>query len=421
LSNYLITQLPNDLEAGRTMMKTVALIGALDTKGEEFAFVKAAIEQRGHRVLVINTGVMGEPVLVPDISAHEVAATGGRPLASLREEGDRGTAVDIMTQGSAKVVKKLYDEGRIDGVLGMGGSAGTVMATAAMRELPLGFPKVMVSTLAAGDTTAYVGTKDIVLIPSVVDVAGVNRISAQIYLNAVGAMVGMLETAVPQIEEKPLIAASMFGNTTQLVDQCRTILAEHGYETLVFHATGTGGRTMESLIHDGYFAAVLDVTTTEWADELLGGVLSAGSERMDGASKQNLPQVIAPGCLDMANFWAPDTIPAKYKERQFYHWNPNVTLMRTTPEENAELGRILAEKANQSSAPVAFFLPRKGVSILDSPSGEFWWPEADEALFSAIKENVREDILVTELDCNINDTAFAEAVTGKLLEFLEAK
>lgn len=400
-------------------MKTIALIGALDTKGEEFAFVKADLEQRGYRTLVVNTGIMGEPSFTPDVSADEVAQAGGRSLASLREEGDRGTAVDVMTQGIAQITKSWANENKVDGVLGMGGSAGTVIATAGMRELPIGFPKVMVSTLAAGDTTAYVGTKDIVLIPSVVDVAGVNRISARIYANAVGALVGMVETAVPQIEEKPLIAASMFGNTTELVDQCRAILAEHGYETLVFHATGTGGKVMETLINDGYFVGVLDVTTTELADELVGGELSAGPERMDGAGKQNIPQVIAPGCVDMVNFWAPDTIPTKFKDRTFYHWNPNVTLMRTSPEENKELGRMLAEKANQSAAAVAFFLPQKGVSVLDSPDGEFWNPEANEALFNAIRENAKESVSITELDCNINDSDFAEAVTNQLLTFLK--
>lgn len=400
------------------MTKTIAVIGALDTKGAEFAFVKGELLRRNCRVLVINTGIMGDPLLTPEIDADVVAEAGGRSLADLRAEGDRGTAVATMTSGVATIVKKLYDEGKIDGVLGMGGSAGTVMATAAMRQLPIGFPKVMVSTLAAGDTAVYVGTKDIVLIPSVVDVAGVNRISAPIFANAVGAIVGMVETAVPAIETKPLIAASMFGNTTKLVDQCRAILDEHGYETLVFHATGTGGRTMESLIAEGYFTAVLDVTTTEWADELVGGFLTAGPERMDGAAKQNLPQVIAPGCLDMVNFWGPDSVPAKYKDRKFYYWNPNVTLMRTTPEENAALGRILAEKANQSATAVAFFLPLQGVSVLDSPGGEFWWPEADNALFTAIKTHVRPGIPVYELDCNINDAAFAGAVTGKLLEFM---
>ena len=400
------------------MPKTIAVIGALDTKGQEFSFVKAAIEQRGHRTLIVNTGVVGEPLFEPDITAAQVAEAGGTSLADLRQQADRGTAIDVMTLGVAIIANELYSQGKIGGILGMGGSAGTVIATSAMRELPVGFPKVMVSTLAAGDTTSYVGIKDIVLIPSVVDVAGVNRISARIYANAVGAIVGMVETAVPEIEERPLIAASMFGNTTELVDQCRAILDDRGYETLVFHATGTGGRTMESLIADGYFAGVLDVTTTEWADELLGGVLSAGPERLDAAAKQGLPQVIAPGCVDMANFWAPDTIPDKYKDRKFYLWNPNISLMRTTPAENAQLGRILAKKANQSTGPVAFFLPQKGVSILDSPGGEFWWPEANEALFAAIKENVRDDIPVIELDNNINDEAFAGAVTEQLLAFL---
>lgn len=403
------------------MTRTIAVVGALDTKGEEFAFVKDEITRRGHRTWVVNTGVVGEPLFEPDTRAAEVAEAGGSSLEALRAQADRGTAIEVMANGTAVIVKTLFEQGKIEAVLGMGGSAGTVIGTVAMRALPVGVPKVMVSTLAGGDTAAYVGTKDVVMIPAVVDVAGVNRISARIYANAVGAVVGMVETAVPEIEEKPLIAASMFGNTTQLVDQCRAILAEHGYETLVFHATGTGGRTMESLIRDGYFAGVLDVTTTEWADELTGGVLSAGSERMDGAAQQTLPQVIAPGCLDMANFWAPDTIPAKYKDRKFYKWNPNVTLMRTTPEENEELGRILAEKANQSTAAVAFYLPLKGVSVLDSPGGEFWWPEANEALFDAIKAHVRDDIPVIELDCNINDAAFAEAVTGKLLAYLEGK
>jgi uncharacterized protein (UPF0261 family) len=399
--------------------KTIAIIGALDTKGEEFAFVKAEIERRGHRAWVINTGVVGEPSFPPETAAAEVAENGGTSLEMLRQRADRGAAIEVMTNGIAIVVKALFDQGKIDAVLSMGGSAGTVIGTAAMRVLPLGLPKVMVSTLAAGDTAAYVGTKDVVMFPAVVDVAGVNRISAQIYANAVGAVVGMLETAVPDIQEKTLIAASMFGNTTELVDQCRAILAARGYETLVFHATGTGGKTMESLIQDGYFAGVLDVTTTEWADELVGGVLSAGSARMEAAAQQQIPQVIAPGCLDMANFWALDTVPQKYKDRKFYKWNPNVTLMRTTPGENAELGRILAQKANQSLAPVAFFLPLRGVSILDSPGGEFWWPEADEALFAAIKRHVRDDIPVIELDSNINDPAFAGAVTAKLLEFLE--
>jgi len=401
------------------MPKTIAVIGALDTKGPEFAFVKAEIERRGHRALVVNTAVVGAPTFEPDISAERVAEAGGASLPALRAQADRGAAMEVMTRGVARVVKDLYDEGKIDGVLGMGGSAGTIIGTSAMRALPVGVPKVMVSTLASGDVKPYVGTKDVVMIHSVVDVAGVNRVSAHIYANAVGAMVGMVETSTPQIASRPVIAASMFGNTTPVVTRCRETFEKRGFEVLIFHAVGTGGQTMEDLIRAGYVNGVADITTTEWADELVGGVLTAGPERLDAAAEKGVPQVIAPGCLDMVNFWARETVPAQFEGRRFYQWNPNVTLMRTTPEENAELGRILAEKASKSSGPVAFFLPLKGVSMLDAPGKEFWWPEADQALFDAIKRHRRPDIPVHELDHNINDEPFADAVAEKLLEFLK--
>lgn len=400
------------------MSKTIGLIGALDTKGHEFAFVKAQIEGRGQRTLVINTGVIDEPLFPPEIDAAQVAAAGGVPLATLRTQADRGKAIQVMADGAAAIARELHSQGKIDAILGMGGSAGTAIGTAAMRALPIGIPKLMVSTLASGDTAPYVGVSDIVMMPAVVDVAGVNRISAQVFTHAAGAIVGMVESATPPIGDKPLIAASMFGNTTKLVDQCRQLLEAAGYEVLVFHATGTGGRSMESLIEAGYVDGVLDVTTTEWADELVGGVLSAGPTRLDAAAKRGIPQVIAPGCLDMVNFWARNTVPEKFGSRQFYQWNPNITLMRTTVNENAELGRILATKANQSTAPVAFFLPLQGVSVLDSPGGEFWQPEADQALYAAIKAHVRADIPVHEVDCNINDAAFAQAVVDQLLALI---
>lgn len=402
------------------MGKRIAVIGTLDSKGIEFKFVKQEIERRGHTPIVIDTSVMGEPAFLADIPRERVAEAGGERLVNLQARGDRGHAMEIMSRGITNVIKDLYERGEIDAVFGMGGSAGTVIGTAAMQALPVGFPKVMVSTLASGDTRSYVRTKDIVMIPSVVDVAGINRISARIYANAVGAIVGMVETATPQIQEKPLLAASMFGNTTPIVNRCREAMEQQGYEVLVFHATGTGGQTMENLIEEGYFSGVLDITTTEWADELVGGVLSAGPTRLDAAAKRGVPQVIVPGCLDMVNFWAPETIPEKFKERKFYKWNPNVTLMRTTPEENMELGRILAEKANRSTGPVAFMLPLKGVSMLDAPGKEFWWPEADNALFKAIKQYAHPGIEIHELDFNINDEAFADAVSKKMLEFLSA-
>lgn len=401
------------------MGKTIALIGALDTKGPDYAFVKQEIEKRGHQTFTINTGVLGEPLFEPDVPAERVAEAGGMSLEELRQEKDKSLAMAVMTRGISKVVKELYEQGLIDAGFAMGGSNGTMIGTSGLRALPIGVPKVMVSTVASGDTQPYVGISDIVMIPSILDVAGVNRISAKIYTNAVGTIVGMVESEVPPIESKPIITATMFGNTTRLVNQCTKMLEQHGYEVLVFHATGTGGKTMEFLIEQGYITGVLDVTTTELADELAGGVLSAGPTRMDAAAKWALPQVIAPGCLDMVNFWGLSTVPEKYRDRVLYCWNDNITLMRTTPEENEVLGRILAEKANRSKGEVAIFLPLKGISELDSPGNKFWWPEADQALFDAIKQHTRPDIPVIELDCNINDDEFAQAVTEKLIEMLD--
>lgn len=400
--------------------KTIALIGALDTKGEDFAFVKNQIEAHGLRALVIDTGVIGEPAFAPTIDASALAEAGGSSLEQLRAQADRGHAIEIMARGAAAVVADLHQEGRIDGILSMGGSAGTTIGTAAMRALPLGLPKLMVSTLASGDVSPYVGIADIVMMPAVVDVAGVNAISAGVYTRAAAAMAGMVAAPTPTIAEKPLIAVSMFGNTTELVNKCRARLQAAGYETLVFHATGTGGRLMESLIRSGHIHGVLDVTTTEWADELVGGVLSAGPQRLDAAAESGIPQVIAPGCLDMVNFGARESVPDKFRTRRFYVWNPSVTLMRTTPDENRSLGRILAEKANAATAPVAFCLPLRGLSVLDSPGGEFWWPEADQALFAAIREFAHSHIAIDEVDSNINDDAFADAVVQRLLAFLHA-
>ena len=254
-----------------------------------------------------------------------------------------------------------------------------------MRTLPLGVPKVMVSTVAGGDVSGYVGVKDIVMIPSIVDVAGVNRISREVFARAAGAVCGMVETEVPPGDDKPLVAASMFGNTTKCVEAAKAILEEAGYEVLVFHATGTGGRTMESLIEAGLIAGVLDITTTEWADELVGGVLAAGPTRLEAAARRGVPAVVTPACLDMVNFWAPETVPEKFDGRKFYPHNPNITLMRTTPDECRRLGEILAEKLNLSTGPVTVLIPLKGLSVIDAPGGPFWWPEANQALFDALK------------------------------------
>ena len=400
--------------------KVVAIVGALDTKAQEYAFLKSEIEKRGHETFVINVGVLGEPPFKPDVTAEEVALAGGTPLTGLIEKHDRGVAMEVMTRGAAIVSKKYFEAGKFAAMVSMGGGGGTVTGTSAMRVLPVGTPKLMMSTVASGDTSAYVGTTDITMMPAIVDVSGLNQISRRIIANAAGAICGMVEAEIEQpVDEKPLIAATMFGNTTRAVDHARSIMEANGYEVLVFHATGTGGRTMEMLTANGYFAGVLDITTTEWADELCGGVLSAGSARLDAAITAGIPQVVTPACIDMCNFWAPETIPAKYKDRKFYHWNPNVTLMRTTPEENFRMGEIFAEKLNKSTSPVAVYVPMKGFSEVDAPGQPFWWPEADQAFLEGLQKHLRKDIEVCVLDMNVNDPEFSSAVANRLLEMLK--
>jgi len=397
------------------MAKTIALLGAFDTKGAEYAFVKECIESCGHRTLAIDVGILDPPGLAPDIPRAEVAKAGGADLAALASRKDRGEAVAAMSRGAAALLPRLYVEKRFDGVIALGGTGGTSVACAAMRALPIGVPKVMVSTVAGGDVSSYIGVSDIVMVPSLVDVAGINRISRVVFARAAGAICGMVEAAVPAGRDKPLIAASMFGNTTPCVNAAKAILEQAGYEVLVFHCTGAGGRTMESLIDAGLIAGVLDVTTTEWADEVAGGVFSAGPTRLEAAARSGVPAVVAPGCLDMVNFGPPETVPAKYKDRRFYPHNPNVTLMRTTPEENRQIGGIIAAKLNASRGPVTLLIPRRGISMIDLEGKPFHWPEANQALFEAMKKDLRHDIPVIEMECDVNDPAFATRCAETLL------
>lgn len=401
------------------MSKTVVIIGALDTKGKEFAFINELITAAGLETFVVDFGVMGVPAFTPDVSREEVAAAAGGDLTYLASGEHKDEAMETMARGLATVVRALYEQGRLDGIIGMGGSGGTSLATRAMRELPVGVPKVMVSTVGGGDVSAYAGTRDITFMPSIVDVAGINSISRAIYANAAGAIAGMVKMEKPEAaEEKPLVTASMFGNTTPAVDHARDIVEDAGYEVLVFHATGTGGRTMESLIADGYIAASLDITTTELADYVCGGVFSAGADRCMAAARVGIPAVIVPGCVDMANFDALETVPERYRDRNLYAWNPNVTLLRTNAAENRQIGEMIAAAANEATGPVAILLPLKGVSMLDSPGGRFWDPEADQACFATIKAQVKADIPVIEMDNNINDPAFSGKAAALLLEML---
>ena len=404
-------------------MKTVAIVGTLDTKGAEFSFLKDEIERLGCAVLMIDAGVSGKSAFAPDIGLKEILAEGDEQRTAL-DMSDRGAALDIMAALLPKAVKRLYDDGRFDGIISMGGGGGTALGTSAMRPLPIGVPKVMVSTLASADTSPYVGSSDIVMMPSIVDVSGLNRISRTIFANAAAAVCGMVANARKPDEteaERPLVAASMFGNTTRAVDHARKLIEAAGYEVLVFHATGAGGRTMERLIGEGYFAGVLDITTTEWADELCGGALSAGPERLDAAVASGVPQIVTPACIDMCNFWAPETIPSKYADRIFNHWSPNVTLMRTTPEENAAIGRVFAEKLSAATGPVSVLVPMKGFSEIDAPGKPFWWPEADQAFVDALRAGLRPDIPVLLLDYNVNDAEFAEQAANTLLQMLNKR
>jgi uncharacterized protein (UPF0261 family) len=401
------------------MTKTIVLAGALDTKGADFAYARELVEGAGLRTLVVDFGVMGPSGITPDVTREDVVAAAGGDLARLTSGDHKDEAMQTMATGLAVVVGRLHAEGRLDGILGMGGSGGTSIATAAMRTLPVGVPKLMVSTMGGGDVSAFAGTKDITFMPSVVDVAGLNRISRAIYANAAGAIVGMVTAeAPPAAADRPLVVASMFGNTTKAVEHAKGLLEAAGYEVLVFHATGTGGRTMEGLIADGYIAASLDLTTTELADEVCGGVLSAGPERCLAASRAGIPAVLVPGCVDMANFGALDTVPERHHERNLYAWNPNITLMRTTPAENRRIGELIAAAANAATGPVAVLLPLRGVSMLDADGGRFWDPAADGACFDAIRAGVRPGIPVIEVDANVNDEAFSGRVAETLLAML---
>lgn len=396
-------------------MPTIAILGTMDSKGEEHGYVADQIRQRGHQVLIVDVGTLHEPKLKADVPREKVAAAAGCNFDELRAKQDRGEAVKVMSIGAPIVLAQLVRENSIQGVISLGGGGGTAIATAAMRSLPIGFPKVMVSTLASGNTAQYVGVKDIVMFPSIVDVAGLNRISRQILSRAAGAICGMVETKPPAVEDKPVIVASMFGNTTDCVQGARSILERAGYEVLIFHATGSGGRTMESLIEAGMVAGVLDVTTTEWADELVGGFLGAGPARLEAAARSGVPAIVTPGCLDMVNFYGPETVPARFQGRTFYQHNPQVTLMRTTAAECAQLGQIIAGKLNGSVGPVSVLIPLKAISVISAPGKKFHDPAADKALFGALKANVRPDIEVIELDCEINDRPFAEACANALL------
>ena len=398
-------------------MPTVVLLGTLDTKGVEYAFLRDRLREHGVDVLVVDAGIFEPTGLEPDVSRDEVARAAGADVAALAAAADRGAAVTAMAAGAEEVVRRLHADGKLDGILALGGSGGTSIGTRAMRALPVGVPKLMVSTVASGNTRVYVGAVDVTMMYSVVDISGVNSVSARIMANAAGAIAGMAGSTVPNLTAKPLVGATMFGVTTPCVTRARERLEELGYEVLVFHATGAGGQSLEALVRDGFLAGVLDATTTELADELVGGTLSAGPDRLEAAGAAGVPQVVSLGALDMVNFGPRETVPPQFEARNLYVHNPTVTLMRTTPDECAELGRTIGRKLSAATGPTVLFVPMKGVSMIAVDGQPFHDADADAALLAGLRETIGA-VEVHELETDINDPAFAVAMADRLHELI---
>lgn len=393
-------------------------IATMDTKGEEVRFVADAIARAGGAVRIVDVGTRADPSLPADVSRQAVADCHPRGRAFVLGHDDRGPAVAAMSEALTEFLRQRHAAGELTGAIGLGGSGGTALIAPALRALPLGVPKVLVSTVASGNTAPYVGCADIVLVPSVVDVAGLNSVSRRVFANAAHAVAGMAEHRAAAKDDRPVVGMTMFGVTTPCVTAVRQALEARGFDCLVFHATGTGGRAMEELVRAGVIrGGVLDVTTTEVADEVVGGVFPAGPNRFDAILAAGVPYVLSLGALDMVNFGAMETVPPQFRNRKLHVHNAQVTLMRTTAQENRQFGRWIADKLNRSTAPLVLLIPEKGVSMLDAPGQPFYDPAADEALFIALEAHLRQtpERLIRRLPYHINDPAFAAALVEAFL------
>ena len=404
-----------------TQQPTILMLGCFDTKGEIFAFLRSCLRAQGAKVMAVNVGVMGSTELFPvAIDAEEICEEAGENLEALRAKNDRGYAMEIMGRGAAKVLANLQALEKIDAVIGMGGGSGTYVTLKSMQSLRLGMPKICISTLASKDLSDLVGVKDVLLMPSVVDVAALNSIIKPIIQQAAAAIVAMSGVVIPENSAtSKRIAISMFGNTSACVDHCTQLLEAKGFEVMTFHANGVGGKALESLTLEDCFAGVLDITTTELADELCNGICTAGPNRLEAAVKMGIPQVVVPGCMDMVNFGTMDSVPSTYKNRQLYSWVPTVTLMRTNEEENKALGEILAKKLNHGSGHVAILFPAKGLSQLDAEGNVFYNPEVNHILSDSIEKNLNSDIAFMNLPLHINEKEFAEKAVTTLMEMMK--
>jgi uncharacterized protein (UPF0261 family) len=400
------------------MPKTIVLVATLDTKGTEAHYLKEQIEKHGVRTLVVDGGILGQPQWEAQVSREEVARRGGSTLSQVQALHHEGKAMEVMIRGAARVVQELYRAGQLDGIISLGGSMGTSLGTGAMRALPFGVPKLMVSTMASRDTRPYVGTKDIAMLYSVADIAGLNRMTRRILANAAGAIVGMVQAeqynGQENLTEKPLIAISNLGTTEGCARRGRSLLEERGYETIVFHTVGAGGRALEECVQEGWIDGVLDISIHEVVDILFDGDYDAGQDRLEAAGRMGIPQLVAPGSIDFIACGDPAKLPDRYKGRKMHIHNPAICCVRANADELKATGRVVAEKLNQAQGPVAVVIPRLGFSSFDQEGGVFWEPETDAAFAPALKASLRPEIEVIEVEAHINDPLFAEMVVEVL-------
>lgn len=401
------------------MQKTILVIGTLDTKEELVLFLKSKIENKGHRALIMDTGVMRPPCTTPDVSRQEVALAGGRDIEELLAASDKGACIANMMSGAAKTATQLYNRRAFDGVIGIGGAQGAAIGSAAMKALPLGVPKLLVTTVASGraEFGPFVGTTDVTVMHSVVDMLGINSISARILDNAAGAIVGMVEAFEKiSFSEKPRVALSVLGNTTPAGMKARELLEKQGYEIISFHCNGTGGIAMEQLISKGFFDAVLDLTTHEIIDREFGGIHGAiENNRLQAAGKAGIGQVVVPGCIDYIVFGPLESVPAPFQDRPYIIHNPRITLVRADRKQMERAAEIIVERLNKASGPAAVAVPTRGLSMHNIEGEPFFDPETDAACRHILKEKLRPDIIVHEIDAHINDPEFAESIVELLV------
>ena len=403
------------------MKKVILCIGTLDTKGPEVQYVKDLIERkRGWAALVMDTGCQGEGYFKADISADEVARAGGSTIQSVRGLKEAGPAARVMTAGAVKLAKELFDSGRFQGVISVGGGTGSSIASAVMRELPIGFPKFMLSTqkIVQAGIRRYVGTRDIAVMPSVVDIAGLNQLTRGALRRSVGAIMGMIDAPEENSTGKDLVFMTMTGLSTGCGDEVRSRLEEEGFEVVVFHAIGMGGETFEEMVKSYPVKGVIELGLNEIGNELFGGLASAGPHRLEAAGKKGIPQVVTPGCVDFINFLAPETLPERYKDRAICYHNPQATLPRMNADELRLVAKTMADKLNSSSGPVRFLVPLRGFSSPDCVGNPFYDPSADLAFAECIRGSLKPQIGIKEIDAHINDPEFAHAVAADFLDIM---